>query len=411
MPLIQDIDRVSTPRSNSPVTTFRKDRERRELNVSKVIKDLFPDETPFLAITNEVAKEIITSQEIIWYDQKPGDWWTQASSDAASATTGATGVITVNDSSIFRPRDLVKVTATGEVLLVNSIDETQGANTITVTRGYAGTTADDISEGGWLMRIGNAMEQFSRAPEEKIVQPVRQFNYTQIFRTPFSESETSSREGVKTKENERKRLARLKLKEHVWDIERALIFGERFLDTAGQRSTMGGFLYFLRDRVVDAQDQFSEEFFDEFLEEAFAYGAKKKLFVCSRRLVTLISSFAKDRIETMPEQETYGIRLKKYIHPHGDLILAPSYVFEKDYDYTGVVVDVDNVKYKVSRDTTLVKNIQLPDEDGWRDEYKTEATLEVRLPQTHTVLVNASTKSLNGSNASSNGNASSNEGS
>ena len=389
MPLIRD-DRVSTPRSNSPVTTFHKDRERRELNVSKVIKDLFPDETPFLAITNEVAKEMITSQEIIWYDQKPGDWWTQAS----SAADGTTVTITVNDSSIFRPRDLVKVTATGEVLLVNSIDETSGSNKITVTRGYAGTTKKNIPVGGWLMRIGNAMEQFSRAPEEKIVQPVRQYNFTQIFRTPFSESETSSREGVKTKENERKRLARLKLKEHVWDIERALIFGERFLDTAGQRSTMGGFLYFLRDRVVDAQDKFSEEFFDEFLEEAFAYGAKKKLFVCSRRLVTLISSFAKDRIETMPEQETYGIRLKKYIHPHGDLILAPSYVFEKDYDYTGVVVDVDNVKYKVFRDTTLVKNIQLPDEDGWRDEYKTEATLEVRLPQTHTVLVNASTKSL-----------------
>ena len=393
MPLIQD-DRVSTPRSNSPVTTFHKDRERRELNVSKVIKDLFPDETPFLAITNEVAKEMITSQEIIWYDQKPGDWWTQAPSGA----DGTIVTITVSDSSIFRPRDLVKVTATGEVLLVNSINEAQGSITITVARGYAGTTARPITQGGWLMRIGNAMEQFSRAPEEKIVQPVRQFNYTQIFRTPFSESETSSREGVKTQENERKRLARLKLKEHVWDIERALIFGERFLDTAGQRSTMGGFLYFLRNRVVDAQDKFSEEFFDEFLEEAFAYGAKKKLFVCSRRLVTLISSFAKDRIETMPEQETYGIRLKKYIHPHGDLILAPSYVFEKDYDYTGVVVDVDNVKYKVFRDTTLVKNIQLPDEDGWRDEYKTEATLEVRLPQTHTVLVNASTKMLDQQN-------------
>lgn len=393
MPFIEDIDRVSTPKSNSPVTTFHKNRDRRELNVSKVIKDLFPDETPFLAITNEVAKEIITSQEIIWYDQKPGDWWTRARSNVTGATAKT---IPVDDSSIFRPRDLVKVTATGEVLLVENIDETSGANTITVTRGYAGTTtvAGDISKGSWLMRIGNAMEQFSRAPEEKIVQPVRQHNYTQIFRTPFSESETSSREGVKTKENERKRLARLKLKEHVWDIERALIFGERFLDETGQRSTMGGFLYFLRDRVVDAEDQFSEEFFDEFLEEAFAYGAKKKLFVCSRRLVTLISSFAKDRIETMPEQETYGIRLKKYIHPHGDLILAPSYVFEKDYDYTGVVVDVDNVKYKVSRDTTLVKNIQLPDEDGWRDEYKTEATLEVRLPQTHTVLVNASTQSL-----------------
>src|SRR5690606_13494533 len=142
MPLIQDNVRVSTPRSNSPVTTFRKDRERRELSVSKVIKELFPDETPFLAITNEVAKEMITSQEIIWYDQKPGDWWTQAPSGA----NGEAAVIAVNDSSIFRPRDLVKVTATGEVLLVNSINETSGSNTITVTRGYAGTNAGNIPE-------------------------------------------------------------------------------------------------------------------------------------------------------------------------------------------------------------------------------------------------------------------------
>ena len=81
------------------------------------------------------------------------------------------------------------------------------------------------------MRIGNAMEQFSRA-RGKDRATVRQFNYTQIFRTPFSESETSSREGVKTKENERKRLAQLKLKSTFGTLK-ALIFGERFLDTAG----------------------------------------------------------------------------------------------------------------------------------------------------------------------------------
>ena len=43
-----------------------------------------------------------------------------------SAVSASETEIPVADASIFRPKDLVKVTATGEVLFVEAIDETEG---------------------------------------------------------------------------------------------------------------------------------------------------------------------------------------------------------------------------------------------------------------------------------------------
>ena len=59
----------------------------------------------------------------------------------------------------------------------------------------------------WTMidhgRMGNAMEEFSNARETKINHPVKNYNYTQIFRTPFDQSMTSEAEAVVTSEKER----------------------------------------------------------------------------------------------------------------------------------------------------------------------------------------------------------------
>lgn len=381
---------LSTPTTNSPITTYSIDRDRRELDVSKVIAELFPDESPFLVLLLKAKKEPARSQYFYWYDQKPGNWWTQVKGSVTADQT----VISVTDATIFRAKDLIKVPSTGEVMFVVAIDETEGANKVTVKRGYGETPASAIDADSWLMRIGNAMEQFSKAPESKIVQPFKGWNVTQIFRTTFEQSETAAAEDLKTIESERKRLSRLKLKEHRWDIERALIFGERYEDPEGKRSTTGGFLSFVKDHVVDANHKFCEGLFDEYCEELFSYGSKTKLFVCSRRVLTLINKFAKDRIETTSGETTYGLRLKTYVSAHGDLYLAPSMILEKEYGNIAIGIDMDNVKYRFFRDTKLVRNIQDNDEDGWRDEYITEAGLEVRLPQTHCVLINADTSGL-----------------
>lgn len=381
---------LSTPRANSPVWTGNIDRDRRELDVSKVIADLVPEESPFAVILMKAKKEKTNSQYFSWYDQKPGNWWTSVAEAALVDTT----TIKVADATIFRKDDLIKVASTGEVMLVTDISETKGANTVTVKRGYGETSAAAIDSDAGLMRMGNAMEQFSKAPEAKIVQPFKGWNVTQIFRTPFDQSQTAASENVKTVMSERNRLTKLKGLEHRLDIERALLFGERYEDPSAKRSTTGGFLTLVKDHSMDVQNKFDEGAFEEFNQELFTYGSRRKLLICSRSILSLINSFARDRIDTTSGEDTYGLRLKNYISAHGDLYIVPSMTLEREYGSMAIGVDMENVKYRVFRDTKLNKNIQDNDEDGWRDEYISEIGLEVRLPQTHCVLQNATNTAL-----------------
>src|SRR5690606_20727081 len=140
-----------------------------------------------------------------------------------------------------------------------------------------GTTAAALNDNDWLLRMGNAMEEFSRAPEAKITQPVKEFNYTQIFRRPFDQSMTSEREALKTNENERTRLRRDQALEHRLDIERALLFGERYEDAANKRRTTGGLLSFIKTKYYDASGSLTEDKFEEFCEGLFQHGSNRKL--------------------------------------------------------------------------------------------------------------------------------------
>ena len=178
--LFAGVNGVATPSANSPVYTqsvsTNDSAGRRDLDVSKQIARLIPDASPFTVILMRARKQIADSSYFYWYDSQPGGWWSQTrASETDSATT-----IRVTDASVFRPRDLVKVVSTGEVMFVTAIDESAGANTLTVERSYGTTAAASIADEAWLMRLGNAMEQFSTAPGAKIMQPTKAENLTQF---------------------------------------------------------------------------------------------------------------------------------------------------------------------------------------------------------------------------------------
>jgi len=376
---------VSTPAANSPVFTYGVDRERRDLDVAKEIARLVPDANPFLSILQRAKKSNTRTAEFSWYDSEPGAWWTKMTASADDSET----TLDVSDATIFRPWDVIKVPRTGEVMRVTAVDES--AKTVTVVRGQGTSSTAELTSDDWLMRLGNAMQEFSNAPESKIAQPVKEYNYTQIFRRPFDQSMTSEREALKTNETERNRLRRDQALEHKLDIERALLFGERREDVANKLRMTGGLLSFIKTNHLDVSGNLTEQKFEEFCEMLFANGSSKKLLICSYRVGSIINQFAKDKIRTASGESTYGIRLKMYESFHGDLAIVPSRTLEKDYLGLAFGVDMDYVQYRPlnGRDTTLRTNIQAPDADGWRDEYLTEVGLQVRLEKVHAVLDNA----------------------
>jgi len=377
---------IWTGSSGAPVDSFNIETDRRDLNVAEDILELQPSETPFMVIGNKTTTGSAKSLEETWYDDDLAPWWTTSNGGNTDSET----TITVSDGSIVKAKDLIKNTATGEVMFVESVS----GDDLTVQRGYGnetdsgGTSAAAITDGDNIMRMGNAMEENSTSPEARATQPNKYYNYVQVFRTPFSGSLEDLNEPKEAGGNERTRLRRRKAIEHKLDLERAYLFGERNEHVSDERRLMGGLFQFLDNQYESIGGNLTEDLFEEALEEAMKYGSKEKILITSPRVGSVINKFARDNIQTRSGEDYYGLKIAEYVSFHGTLYIATSYMFENDYEGMGVVLDMENIDLLpyAGFNTTLRTNLQENDRLGWKDEYLTMSTMRVRLEKTHRVL-------------------------
>src|SRR5690606_24666427 len=97
--------------------------------------------------------------------------------------------IVLADVAHISAKDILKITETGEQLFVSAVN--RDTKTVTVSRGYGATNAAAIAKGDtphYILKLGNAMEENSLAPEARVDQPTERYNVTQEIRTPFSGS-------------------------------------------------------------------------------------------------------------------------------------------------------------------------------------------------------------------------------
>jgi len=104
---------------------------------------------------------------------------TTFSPDAQNATS-----LTVVNGSRFRIGDQVRPGTTGEAMLVTAV----GGNTLTVSRGYGGTTKATLANGMALTILGNAALEGDDAAPARATGRTRRQNYTQIFAATVSVS-------------------------------------------------------------------------------------------------------------------------------------------------------------------------------------------------------------------------------
>jgi len=387
---------IWTATDGSPVTTYQVDSDRRAIDIASDIAQLMPEATPFLTILMKARKVPVNSQEFIWYDQDEQSWWTELASSYSAGTAHTSDTISVADASFLRKKDLIKNASTGEIMRITDISGT----TLTVDRGYgydsaASSGTDAVASTGSddnIMRLSNAMEENSNAPGSYSTQPTKLWNLVHTFRTPFDSSLANQLEAKRAGEDPRTRLRKQKVIEHRLDIEKQITFGERYEDLTNNIRTTGGFIQYINSNSYDVDSTnggiLTEAEWENFCEMAFDWGSPTKLFVTSPRVGSIINQFAAGRIDTTSEQETYGMKLAKYISFHGNVILATSKLFKKDYADTGLMIDIENIDYRPfgGMDSKLMTNIQDNDLLGWKDEYVTMAGLRVRKEKTHSII-------------------------
>ncbi len=152
----------------------------------------------------------------------------------AAAVTGAGTSLTVVNSDRFRPGDLIQVEGSKEVILVDVV----ALDTLTVTRGYGGTSTEDISDATKINILGNAAIEGDSKPNMRFTNRSRKTNYTQIFTAGVEVSGSqmaTNNIGVK---DELDYLKSERLRELVRDLENCVINGVAHSSTPTGSSTI-----------------------------------------------------------------------------------------------------------------------------------------------------------------------------
>jgi hypothetical protein len=374
------------PQINGVRDTLNVQQAKMKIDMSEKIALLQPEKTPFITFMKRAKGNTLAANnpKFNWLEDDLGARWDAV--NQVTETAVGTSVV-VDNGTYFSVGDIVKVPRSGEVFLVTAIT----TNTLTVVRGYGVTAAALLQDNDPIVIIGNVNAEGSGTRDIKTTQEIEVFNYTQIFKTPFGVTNTqnaSAAYGGSDLSYQQKK----KGIEHMMDMSRSFLFGEKKLDTSGSKPkrATGGLLGYLNQNVYDAGGQLTQAEFDQNIAEvAFKYGSSEKLVLASSRLLSVVNGWAMGKLQIEQGEKTFGLNVVKYVTPFGILNLVHEPLFEGTvYGGYGVVLDVENIKYRPlkGRDTKLETNIQNNDEDQRKDQYITEAGLEIRLPKTHAVI-------------------------
>ena len=143
---------------------------RLRIDMSEKIAELEPNASPLITLTKKMKRRrVVTNPEFSWMEQDPGNRW-DAINNAGGYNKNATEWA-VDNAGYFRVGDIVQVPRTTEVVLVTNVDNT--GNTITVKRGWGGSTTAPLVGDDPLVILGNANEEGAKLREIKTTEPVK----------------------------------------------------------------------------------------------------------------------------------------------------------------------------------------------------------------------------------------------
>lgn len=359
---------------------------------SRDVTDLEPNTIPLLRFTKKLAKKSSVQPEFSWFEDEVFPYWSEivVAADAVEEDLE----VRPGHGPYFPANTVFYIPATSEYIRVRS---TSG-DVLTCQRGFAGTTAAIIPINSDIRMIGDAFPEGSDAAPERSTVKTEVSNFCQIFKTGFGASGTQE-ESEMWWGDDRSRERRTRAVDHNIKIESAFLFGPSASesidpDTGKPIRTTQGCIARITSLVDAINGPLDEDAMEEFIEQLFRYSSKAgentKWLFASRMVMTVINRFGRERIQTVPEEDTFGVKITEYITSLGALMLIPHNLLENSplagasldggWEGTAIGMDPDSPRYRPmrNRDTKLERDIELPGSDTWKDQFKTECGLEFR---------------------------------
>jgi hypothetical protein len=359
--------------------------------------------------------------------------------------------VAVADESLFRVGHVIQIpnmlmdAGTNETVkgVVIGVDRTNHYIAFRALNTTASTVEFDEAAnlGLQVQVIGSAFPQgVVDLSTESYYLPINPGNYSQIFRTPFSFTGNALVTPVKFDDTGvYKDKAKSHSIDHMVEMELAFIFGTKtkYVPTGASDPTtgvglpvytLGGILYFLQQWeaqysiyrggngtnvgpaavTADSDDNkriianstgvLNEQTYDTYLERLFrttSNVSNEKLVLCGSGFLKVVNQLYRDKstfVYNPPSGDTYGMELIAHKTAFGTIYYKTHPLFSRNSTLrnNALFLDVHNLRYRnmSKRDTQLLKNRQPNDADYRKDEWFSEAGLELRMPESFMYLQN-----------------------
>ncbi|MHC4188522.1 MAG: SU10 major capsid protein [Planctomycetota bacterium] len=188
-------------------------------DVSDLIGIISPYETPLLdALGDPMRGAMSTHHEWLEDELLPNK---DAINDSTYTDPSTDTDFVVDNGSRFRVGDQIQVEGSEELMLVTGIN----GDTLTVVRGYAGTTAEALADNQVINILGNAALEGADKPGARFTNRGRYSNYTQIFTATLEVSGTDMAASQLGLADEMDYQKQERLRELLRDLENTVING------------------------------------------------------------------------------------------------------------------------------------------------------------------------------------------
>ena len=186
-------------------------------DVSDLIGIISPYETPLLDALGDAMREAAsTHHEWLEDELLPNK---DAINDSTWSDPDVDTEFDVDHGSRFRIGDQIQVEGSEELMLVTGVD----SNTLTVVRGYAGTTPENLADNQVINILGNAALEGADKPGARFTNRSRCGNYTQIFTAAVEVSGTDMAASQLGLADELDYQKQERLRELIRDLENTVI--------------------------------------------------------------------------------------------------------------------------------------------------------------------------------------------
>jgi len=297
-------------------------------DVSDVVGLVSPQETALLDALGDPLREA-TSIHHEWLEDEllPNK---DAINDATWSNPASDTTFNVDNGSRFRIGDQIQVEGSEELMFVTAVS----GNSLTVVRGYAGTTPENLADNATLNILGNAALEGADKPNARFTNRVRCGNYTQIFTAAVEVSGSDMAASHLGLADEMDYLKQERLREMVRDLENTVLNGgQPAADPQGSgtvRRTMKGIIQHLSTNLFHTGDTGFPSGND--LDEAKINYVLRKIWENSSGNVDLIvvGGFQKRKINAFcSDSRSYGANDTKFTDMVG--------VYESDFGVCRIV--------------------------------------------------------------------------